>query len=374
MPKRYSNRKLKGLPIPKEILIKSLSQYIDFFSKNNYTNYVFRGEPTNYHSTIASALRDSTLVDNLKNISPYINMKNEFYREVYHKLSFEERKSFLAFAQHHGIPTNLVDFTKSPIIALYFACQESTTSTLNFEKERGFVYLKENCFLDISTLVEAFPDKNILNLFADNNEEVYTYFINSINIYSHLYPSQFYFYFKNLVSDLKYHFKDKYSCITKKPFPQYQDGKYEIDLTINIEELVDDTYPNELELFKRNKGSFASFYYTLLLKKFLSDILNYTEPVFWLNCIPNFIYNPILTFERGRNQQGLFLYQSFLYYTDAVYQSHILSLQRIWPDLILVIENKESILKDLDFIGINEKFIYGDYDSIARHLKKKYCS
>lgn len=43
----------------------------------------------------------------------------------------------------------------------------------------------------------------------------------------------------------------------------------------------------------------------------------------------------------------------------------------MWPDVVIVIENKEKVLQELDFMGINEKFIYGDYDSIARYIRKK---
>ena len=95
----YSKRHIKGLPSPKEIVVKSLSDYMKLFSSEKLTNYIYRGEPTNYHSTISSALRGKEY--------PFIQMKNEFKREIYHRLSADEKKDFLAFAQHHGIPTNL---------------------------------------------------------------------------------------------------------------------------------------------------------------------------------------------------------------------------------------------------------------------------
>lgn len=84
----------------------------------------------------------------------------------------------------------------------------------------------------------------------------------------------------------------------------------------------------------------------------------------------NFKYAPILTFERGRNQQGLFIYQTYLSFIKQVYNAEILAQQKVWSDKIIVIENKSLIYKELDFIGINEKFIYGDFDNIASYIKK----
>lgn len=52
-----------------------------------------------------------------------LHMKNEFKRETYYKITADQRHDFLAFAQHHGIPTNLLDFTTSPLIALFFRLQ-----------------------------------------------------------------------------------------------------------------------------------------------------------------------------------------------------------------------------------------------------------
>lgn len=70
---RYSKKELKGLPIPREIVVKSLAEYISLFSSNEFESYIFRGEPTNYHDTISSALRNKEY--------PFIKMKNVFRRE-----------------------------------------------------------------------------------------------------------------------------------------------------------------------------------------------------------------------------------------------------------------------------------------------------
>ncbi len=140
---RYSKKELKGLPIPKEIVVKSLAEYIDLFSNNEFENYIFRGEPTSYHDIISSALRNMEY--------PFIKMKNEFRREIFHRLAPDERNNFLAFAQHHRIPTNLIDFTRSPLAALFFACQPFHSSDERFEQERGFIYLLKDFTIITST-------------------------------------------------------------------------------------------------------------------------------------------------------------------------------------------------------------------------------
>lgn len=39
-----------------------------------------------------------------------------------------------------------------------------------------------------------------------------------------------------------------------------------------------------------------------------------------------------------------------------------------------MIQEKAEILKELDHLGVNEKTIYNDYDSVARYVKRKVLS
>ncbi|EJV56055.1 hypothetical protein IEO_05556 [Bacillus wiedmannii] len=365
--KRYSQRKLEGLPTPEEIVVESFSNYIELFSNQNFKDYLFRGEPTNYPETISSALRENTTS------SSFIRMKKEFKKEVWHKLSIDERTHFTAFSQHHGIPTNLIDVTTSPLVALYFSCQHSKSHITNSDNETGFVYLFENTLVDITHVLEKFEDDNLLTLFAYNEGDTFLEMYYLFLRFQSNHPKLFRQHFENLHNEYRSYFELSFSGnhIPDNIF-SYDNLNYDISIHTCAYEFKKGNEKLERIYEQIEHVSSEVYTYTAYLQEFLRKILRSTTPVFWLDIMPNFKYEPILTFERGRNQQGLFIYQTYLSYTEEIYNYNVLSCQRFWPDKVIVIKNKDKILKELDFMGINEKFIYGNYDHIASYIRNKY--
>jgi hypothetical protein len=114
----------------------TVSSFTEFHElmKNNFppdTGHVYRGMKDENHTLIPSLGR---LLDAYKKrgLSKKILFNNElnamevFQREcVPHVDTVPQGKwELMALAQHHGLPTRLMDWTMNPLVALYFATEE----------------------------------------------------------------------------------------------------------------------------------------------------------------------------------------------------------------------------------------------------------
>ena len=95
--------------------------------------------------------------------------------------------------------------------------------------------------------------------------------------------------------------------------------------------------------------------------------------------LPQLLYRPTITFERGINQHGAFFYQSYFTYRNSLFSVknnyESIALQSIdFSPKIFQVQNKKEILKSLDQIGINQMNIWGDFDHIAAYIKEMYSA
>jgi hypothetical protein len=64
-------------------------------------------------------------------------LREDYYRDIGQNLTNKETENFISYAQHHSLPTELLDVTANYLVALCFACER------DFDQD-GFVYLFDN--------------------------------------------------------------------------------------------------------------------------------------------------------------------------------------------------------------------------------------
>ena len=114
-----------------EIEIYSWSELINFFRRLT-GNWIFRGQPDSKYSLTTSLeraigdLRQSELMEE--------QLFREFQRRAHHyfKSDDEPRTDFEWFSlmQHNSVPTRLLDWTRSPYIASYFALDQERNGAI----------------------------------------------------------------------------------------------------------------------------------------------------------------------------------------------------------------------------------------------------
>ena len=415
------------------IRVSSVSEYIKELENLGIDNYIYRGQNEPYFRIIANGFRPymgGWTSDKIFNID---EISKDYYNKIVSKLTEEEKKYFLAFCQHYGIPTNLIDFSYSPLIALFFSCYGKQPPTFNLAElignttvdklksdssvqnmlihnlvnklekpilsEYARVYLLDKRWLvDITDILSQVGKENFLeSVYADgeirkqliyriahtfesskmSEKEIIDCLVQMIECYK----INSFDYWGGLLTEydeadfdeedlFSFQKKLKEEDLEQTLHSLYDYSFHEMDNeNISYDSDIFEGYPYDGSIYQLS----AAIYVMLLanLIYIFYEIRGGCERVILRSNI-YFTYQPANLFDRINSQKGLFIYQPYLYSRDDIYNYNVLSVQEIVPDIRIEVDNYKEILAELDVLGINLDGVYGDLDNIAKSVVYSY--
>jgi len=416
------------------IKVSSVSEYIKELEKLGIENYIYRGQNEPYFGIIANGFRPymgGWTSDKIYNID---EISKDYYNKIVSKLTEEEKKYFLAFCQHYGIPTNLIDFSYSPLIALFFSCYGKQSPTFNLNElignttvdklkrdssvqnmlihnlvnklekpmlsEYAQVYLLDKKWLvDITDILSQVGKENFLeSIYADgeirkqliyriiqkfesskiSEKEIVDCLTQMIESYK---INRFNYWGELLIEDdeeEEYNIENLFSFQKKLKEEDLEETLHSL-YDYSFHEMEDENISYGSDIFNSYPydGSIyqltAAIYVMLFanLIRIFFEVRGGCERLILKSNI-YFTYQPANLFDRINSQKGMFVYQPYLYSRDDIYNYNVLSVQEIVPDILIEVDNYKEILAELDVLGINLDGVYGDLDNIAKSVVYSY--
>ena len=395
--------------------IESVSDFLNDIkgirNKSGYTLF-YRGHSDKNYELKPSIYRNENFIKN----------EDKIYRETIAKVpyDFNGKSSIesLALMQHYGVPTRILDLTTNALVALYFACEESK-KIKEITKVKGGSFLKK-VNIDGEVIIFNIPNESVC--YSDSDKVTILANLSKYENNLHYEKNTSY---KQDISDVEIKIKEilkktlkvinidavlekaeslrDYSLNKKEELKKY----YEDYRLKNIDEKIEDIIEN-YKGKEKIKDDIKSFFTILLLtilktiideaeqsyinslnekdpylKKLLHYIRedkSYFKPIINPNDIGKILaVKPKLDNPRIVRQQGAFLIfgaeSSFVYNSTKPMPE----IKKEWiikgnnnNKIIIKSSKKESILKELDKLGINKSTLFPEIDKVADYIKEKY--
>ena len=398
--------------------IESVSDFLNDIkgirNKSGYTLFLFyRGHSDKNYELKPSIYRNENFIKN----------EDKIYRETIAKVpyDFNGKSSIesLALMQHYGVPTRILDLTTNALVALYFACEESK-KIKEITKVKGGSFLKK-VNIDGEVIIFNIPNESVC--YSDSDKVTILANLSKYENNLHYEKNTSY---KQDISDVEIKIKEilkktlkvinidavlekaeslrYYSLNKKEELKKYYEDYRLKNIDKKIEDIIIENYKGKEKIKDDIKSFFTILLLTILktiideaeqsyinslnekdpyLKKLLHYIRedkSYFKPIINPNDIGKILaVKPKLDNPRIVRQQGAFLIfgaeSSFVYNSTKPMPE----IKKDWiikgnnnNKIIIKSSKKESILKELDKLGINKSTLFPEIDKVADYIKEKY--
>nr|WP_315011063.1 FRG domain-containing protein [uncultured Capnocytophaga sp.] len=376
------------------IYIESLSDFLNEINKigkeeKEENTLFYRGHSDQTYELKPSIYRDERFIEN----------EDKIYRETISKVPYDFKGKntieSLVLMQHYGVPTRILDLTTNPLVALYFACIENKDkdgevvvfdipeeSTCYFDSDKVTILANlAKCKIDFKYKKKYFPDLKkhteiIRNLYIEKSSQKCS---NKKKIISFI-ESKKDTIKEKIGSFKKENLKDSINSVIDELTNEYK--------KINSLDLPDsDFLHNELlaEISIVYKSRVKDIIVPNLNNYYFSNLLHYIredkshfKPIIDAKDVGSiFAIKPKLDNPRIIRQHGAFLIFGAKENNKEIpkVEDHWIIAgknARVGKRIIIDNSKKESILTELDRLGINKSTLFPEIDKVADYIKEKY--